>query len=710
MPCEGGGVVPRPHPCPVANPQCIRDDAAQMAGGLEMAAGGGDEKTSARTPSVFISYASLDSGIAETACEALEKAGVTCWIAPRDVTPGAFYGDEIVHAIDAAKAIVLILSQNAATSPHVLREVERAASKRHAVISLRIDKAPLPAGLEYFLNTSQWLDASSGDTVRALPKLVSAAQAAIQAPAVTPTGVPMGHAPVPALSARSRKRIALIAASVIGLGLAVLAADRLWMVQRVTTTPALAQATTALSPATFNPPPHSIAVLPFVNMSGDKDQEYFSDGLTEELLNSLSRIKELRVAARTSSFSFQGEHPDIATVAHKLNVAAVLEGSVRRSAHTIRITAQLVNGVTGFHLWSQTYDRDLGDVLALQTEIANAVASALKVTLLGDVAAKVELGGTHNPAAFDAYLRGAKAFNNRHEEKDVQTAIAAYTEAIRFDPTYARAFVARSLALGELDSWWTTDNTSSEQTRSKARADALRAIELAPDLGEGHLALAEALATALDFTRASEEYERAATLASGNAQVLQYYGLFAVLMGRTDTGIAAARRAVLLDPLNRDSYSALARTLGSAHRHEEAKAAYREASLLDPGYSYPYRWAVDYGLGNYEDARALCETKPDDWGSQVCLAVTYYKLGRHADAESELEKFKAGNPAHDDWYQYAQIYAQWGDTGKALSCLETALRVRDIALEYLRTDGMLNPLRKEPRFQAIERELKFPPQ
>jgi TolB-like protein len=136
--------------------------------------------------------------------------------------------------------------------------------------------------------------------------------------------------------------------------------------------------------AAFAPPPHSIAVLPFVNMSGDKDQEYFSDGLTEELLNSLARINELQVAARTSSFYFKGKDVDLGTVAQKLNVAAVLEGSVRRSEHTVRITAQLVNGVTGFHLWSQTYDRDLRHVLKLRSEIADAVASALKVTLLRD--------------------------------------------------------------------------------------------------------------------------------------------------------------------------------------------------------------------------------------------------------------------------------------------------------------------------------------
>src|SRR5262249_833197 len=148
---------------------------------------------------------------------------------------------------------------------------------------------------------------------------------------------------------------------------------------------------------------------PFVNLSGDKEQEYFSDGLTEELLNSLAHIDALQVAARTSSFSFR-EHPDIADVAHKLNVAKVLEESVRRSGHTVRISAQLINAVAGFHMWSKSYDRDLRDVLKLQTEIATAVASALEVTLLGDASAKIELGGTRNPAAFDAYLRGSKAY------------------------------------------------------------------------------------------------------------------------------------------------------------------------------------------------------------------------------------------------------------------------------------------------------------
>ena len=276
-------------------------------------------------------------------------------------------------------------------------------------------------------------------------------------------------------------------------------------------------------------------MLPFVNLSGDKEQEYFSDGLTEELLNSLAEINELQVAARTSAFSFKGKNTDIGTIARKLNVGAVLEGSVRRSAHTIRITAQLINAVTGFHLWSKTYDRDIGDVLKLQTEIATAVASALKVTLLGDVAAKVELGGTRNPAAFDAYLRGAKVYSSFRDSKDLPAAIAAYTEAIRLDPHYALAFAARSIALSDVAAEAATEAAMREGF-DKAQADARQALALAPDLAQAHLALAYVSDNTLDFTQASEAYERALALAPGNAQVLRLSGRICSLHGALRCG------------------------------------------------------------------------------------------------------------------------------------------------------------------------------
>jgi serine/threonine-protein kinase len=463
----------------------------------------------------------------------------------------------------------------------------------------------------------------------------------------------------------------------------------------------------ASATASFNPPPHSIAVLPFVNMSGDKEQEYFSEGMTEELLNSLSRVGELQVAARTSSFSFQGEHPDIATVAHKLNVAAVLEGSVRRSAHTVRITAQLVNGRTGFHLWSQTYDRDLGDVLALQTEIATAVASALKVTLLGDEAAKIEIGGTRNPAAFDAYLRAS-----RFEYSDPVAAIALYTEAIRLDPNYALAFAHRSLAsTGHAED--INEHSKDAVSRAddeRALADARRTIALAPDLAEGHLALAFIFEDrALDFARTKAELERALALAPGNALVLGWYGRFAVMTGRTDIGIGAVRRAVMLDPLNYMSHYRLGQSLYRARRYEEAVAAWNEAMTLGsqddeiPG----LRGLAYYGLGDLQNARASCEAGRDDRVSQWCLAVTYHKLARYADANAVLATLRAA--AGDRWsYECAAIYAQWGNTSQALGSLESAWRLRVPELRWLKTEPLMDPLRKEPRFQAVMRELKFP--
>jgi serine/threonine-protein kinase len=260
-------------------------------------------------------------------------------------------------------------------------------------------------------------------------------------------------------------------------------------------------------------------------------------------------------------------------VAHKLNVGAVLEGSVRHSGRTVRITAQLINAVTGFHLWSKTYDRDLGDVLKLQTEIASAVASALKVTLLGDVAAKVELGGTRNPAAFDAYLRGAKADSSIRDTKDLPAAIAAYTEAIRLDPHYALAFAARSIALSYVAGDAATPGAMREGY-DKAQADAHQALALAPDLAQAHLASAYVSDQNLDFTQASEAYERAVVLAPGSAQALRLSGRFAALMGHFDAGIATARRAVVLDPLARESHARLGQALYAARRYEEAVAAF----------------------------------------------------------------------------------------------------------------------------------------
>jgi len=522
-----------------------------------------------------------------------------------------------------------------------------------------------------------------------------------------------GLAPDKGPRGRQHAALGVTVATVAALSVTYLAVDKPWIAERsVEVQPVAADAGQAASytATAFAPPPHSVAVLPFVNMSGGKEQEYFSDGLTEELLNSLSRINELQVAARTSSFYFKGKDVDLPTVAHKLNVASVLEGSVRRSGNKIRITAQLNNAVTGFHLWSQTYDRDLTDVLKLQTEIATAVASALKVTLLGDAAARIELGGTREPAAFDAYLRASKFYLAYRNREEVQEALAGYAEAIRLDPNYALAYAARSRVLLTIARHY-TKRAVIAATNREPLVDARRAIALAPDLGLGHSALANVFADALDFAPAGQEYDRAVALQPSNSWILSDYGLFAVCMGHTDAGLKALRRAVALDPLNGVTHGGLGLGLILARRYDEALRVLGSGRALTPENQYILRniGFAHYALGNYQAARGFCEqTDQRDPVNIFCLALTYDKLGRRAEAEVMLSKFRAliGDAANAG---YVWVYAQWGQTDRALDELEGAMRLRDPYLIQLKRSFLTDPLRNEPRFQAIERALKFPP-
>jgi TolB-like protein len=659
---------------------------------------------------VFLSYASQDEEAAQKICQALRAGGIEVFLDQSELQSGDAWDQKIRHEIHDCALFIPIISQHtqARLEGYFRHEWNLAIERTHHMAEQKPFLVPVvidgtrdqEALVPDAFRTVHWTRLRGGDTSQAfverIKRLLSLEPSPLNAASeATPT---LREPARPRPFRRSMPLLLMVASVVVFAALAYLFADRFWISRHFTP-----------ASATFAPPPHSIAVLPFVNLSGDKEQEYFSDGLTEELLNSLSEINELQVAARTSAFSFKGKDTDISTIAHTLNVGAVLEGSVRRSTHTVRITAQLINAATGFHLWSKTYDRDLGDVLRLQSEIATEVANALKITLLGDVAAKVELGSTRNPAAFDAYLRGAKKLSSGYEAKDALTAIAAYTEAIRLDPNYALAFAARSIALSGMASEDTTEAAVHEGFE-KAQADARQALILAPDLAQAHLALASALELGtLGFTQASEAYNRALALAPGNAQVLRLSGLFAAYMGHFDAGLAASHRAVVLDPLADVSHFDLGSALYAARRYEEAVTAYARAISLSPDFNEAYGWrgTAYYGLGDLESARASCEMKPDHWASQRCLAVIYDKLGRHENAETELSKIKAamGDAAA---YQYVTIYAQWGNRAKALEWLETAWRLRDPGLEFLKTDLLLDPLRKEPRFQAIERKLKFP--
>jgi serine/threonine-protein kinase len=336
------------------------------------------------------------------------------------------------------------------------------------------------------------------------------------------------------------------------------------------------------------------------------------------------------------------------------------------------------------------------------------VAEALKVTLLADTAAKIELGGTRNPAAFDAYLHAERA-GDAGGGDNYLSAVDAYTRAIHLDPDYALAFAGRSF-VHSLYAAQSAPRAAVREHFDKALADAHQAIALAPELAEGHLAMGFYLANgALDLRHSLEEFDRARALGHGRATILRVSGLIAIMTGRTDAGVEDLRRAVMLDPLNATTHHLLGFGLFLAHRYEDAKAANAEAISLDPGLlrAYEYSGLADYQLGNFVGGRATCESRPNFGGTQWCLALVYQKLGRHADAQAAVAKIQAmqGDTAA---YQYATIYAQWGDIPKALEWLESAMRLRDPGLSLLKTDPLLDPLRKEPRYQAIERQLKFP--
>jgi serine/threonine-protein kinase len=667
----------------------------------------GDAQRALPSAAVFISYASQDAPIAEELCSALEQGGVACWLAPRNVRPGDFYADSIVQAINGCAVLVLLLSQSAIDSPHVLREVERASAKRRPIIGFRIDAAALPPGLEYFLSTSQWIDASAGRAERLFPRLLEAVRSRITTPA---TGdPPPAPAARPAPSRKhNRRTIALAVAVAVALSYVVV--DRLWLSKH-----SAAPRIPAAAAPDFIPPPHSIAVLPFVNMSGDAKQDYFSDGISEELLNSLSRLNDLQVVARTSSFSFKGQNVDVSTIAHKLNVGAILEGSVRRAGNTVRITVQLINGVSGFHIWSQTYDRQLSDILKLQTEVATSVAQQLEVRLAGNETAVLELGSTTNAQAYEAYLRGSELLSDTDTgEAELRAALAAFDQAIALDPNYAQAHARRASALADISIFVDLKPEELARVREQARLAGERAVALAPELGDAHQALAGVLSNGLlDFADAAPEFDRALALSPGSARVQLGFAAFAGQLGHFGAAIKAARRAVDLDPQNANAQVTLGQVLGQARRYSEALAALQAAKVLRPNSNFitSNMAYVLLGSGQFEKVRALCESgalPAQSAGRHLLLAIAYHGLKREQEAQDQVAQFKAVHESGAS-LELAGVYAQLGETAAALQELTRAEQQRDPAFQVLRVAWPLDPIRNEPQFKAIESRMKFPP-
>jgi serine/threonine-protein kinase len=458
------------------------------------------------------------------------------------------------------------------------------------------------------------------------------------------------------------------------------------------------------------PPAHSVAVLPFTNMSGDPHDDYFSDGLSEELLNTLAAVQGLQVAARTSSFSFKGKDEAVGEIARKLNVATVLEGSVRRDRSHVRISTELIDAGTGFQRWSQTYDRDLKDVLALQTDIATSVAAALKVKLLQTDLGGVEIGGTDNPKAFDAYLRAEQL--SRQPDISAQKydeALRTYDAAIALEPHYANAYRGRGrLRIGYA---FNAPITPAEVRRlaDLGIADARRAAELAPGLGSAHSQIGNGLAGQQDYIGAAEEYDKGLALSPGDARVYRDSSGFLASIGRFDEAIARARRAAELDPLNPEAVGAVGYAYYWARRYADSVIASQRSRELDPKTTRARGWEgfAYVGLGNYEAARAVCVTEPVEWVRLTCLAIVYHKQGKTPEAQAALAQLikQYGDSAS---YQQAEIYAAWGDVAQAVKMLERAQTVDDPGLQSVKIDPLFDSLKADAGYQALIAKLKFP--
>ena len=447
----------------------------------------------------------------------------------------------------------------------------------------------------------------------------------------------------------------------------------------------------------------SIAVLPLLNESGDPKDEYFSDGLSEELIAALAQIRELKVIGRSSSFRFKERKEEPKAIGEKLGVATLLEGTVRKQGDRVRIVAELVNAADGIELWTRTFDRELKDIFAVQQEIAKAVASALKVELLGAEQGPVTGATTKHTEAHNAYLLGHHHLQRRTLD-DYQKAIDYFGEAIRLDPEYALAYAERAEA-------WTViaDLTQHEPGWPNAKRDAEKAVALAPELSEAHAALGWVrFFTEWRFSEGLSELKRAKELSPANPLVNDLLSRVIVYVGRPDEAERQVREAVELDPLSFAPRTNLARILWYEGKIDEADATARKAAELFPTAANSHRWQtlVAVHRGDGDTALREAQAEPDDSYRRFLLPLAHYIRGDKAAADASLAELLSNRLGLD--YQIAQIYAVRGDTEKALEWLQVSFESRDTGMLALLVDPLFRDLRGDPRFKALVAKMNFP--
>ena len=464
----------------------------------------------------------------------------------------------------------------------------------------------------------------------------------------------------------------------------------------------------APSAAAFADDAPSIAVMPFANAGRDEENEYFADGLGEEMLNLLAKIRGLRVAARTSAFSFKGRDVHVSEIGRELGVATILEGSVRKAGRRVRISTRLVDVTNGYHLWSETYDRELEDLFAVQDDIAQSVVRELRAALLGDepgaeadarVRAEVAAaarGRGGNAEAYRLYLEGRHRID-RQTRDDAERGIERFRKALELDPGFALGWAEMSSACasGAGRGW-----VPFAEGYHQARAAAERALRLEPDLTEGHLALSRVrMWSDWDFAGADASLQRALELAPGNAVVVRMAGLLAGNLGQLERAIELSRRAAALDPLSVSAHNNLGSYYLWAERFSEAEIACRKALELNPGSAISH-WLlgmVRLRQGRAEEALEEIEREPEEDLRLLGRSVAWHALGREAESSAALEEL-IEKYRDDCACQIAQACAVRGEIDRAFEWLEHAFAQRDPGLTGMKAEPLLAGLHGDPRW------------
>ena len=451
----------------------------------------------------------------------------------------------------------------------------------------------------------------------------------------------------------------------------------------------------------------SIAVLPFADMSPARDQEYFSDGLAEQLINDLAKVSGIKVVGRSSAFQFMGQNEDLRDVGRKLGVANILEGSVRKEGGRVRITIALTKVDDGFQLWTETYDREINHIFAAQDEIARAVTAALKVELLTPSNLEHSPNSRTNPEAYRAYLQGQYFIARGQDKQDLDKALSYADQALKLDANYAPAWAQRSQVLRTMANLALIENT---EAFHRARESAQKAIALDPNLAGGYLAMAMIqINHDWDWEGADVSLRKAGMLEPGSSEVLRDRAILARVLGSVDEAIELYKQAIALDPLKANFHLALGYELYIGGRYEEARDALQRAQDLNPQLSslHLIRGLILLAEGRPQEARAEMENETDEWGKWTGEPLANYTLGRLEESDGALKKLIA-TYQNDCAFEIAEVYAYRGETDKAFEWLDRAYRQRDPGTPELKTGPLMRSLRQDPRYAELLKRMRLP--